>query len=240
MNELPREARAMLALAKDAHDPPDASARERVRTKVLAAVAIAPVGLSVGAAQLAKPSTGLFKAWFGSKSGLAGALLLLAAGGGFATLRVRPDATARAPAFAQHAAIHETAPGVGQAVAIELAPAPEPAAAPETAPPLNRARAPRPVAKRTSSPTPSLRAEVSLLTRATEQLEQGDAQAALRSLQEHRRRFAHTQLQPEREGLEVLAHCQQKQPQAQAAARSYLARTPASMLVARIEQTCAL
>jgi hypothetical protein len=231
MNELPREARAMLALAKDAHDPPE---RERVRGRVLAAVAIAPLGLSASA--LAKPSAGLFKAWFGGKSALAGALLLLAAGGSLAALRARPDAPTRSARVAQPAPVEQqdapAAPGKG----VEGAAAP----AADVMRGKGPARAGRASVKNNGAAAPSLHAEVSLLTRAEDQLERGDAQAALRSLQEHRRRFAHSQLQPEREGLEVLAHCQQKQAKSQAAARAYLARTPASLLVARIEHTCEL
>ena len=39
MDELPREARELLALVQDAHDPPDAGARSRVKHGVLLAAA---------------------------------------------------------------------------------------------------------------------------------------------------------------------------------------------------------
>lgn len=236
MNELPREAKAMLALAKDAHDPPDPRARERVRGKVLAAVTVVPVGLSVGAAQLGKPSAGLFKTWFGSKTALAGALIALGAVGSMTVMRARPDAARPAPAVAPPASLPEPAsaglptPVVTPAASTQLEPEALPA----------RVRSVRAAAASAPTPVPSLHAELNLLANATQQLEQGDTQAALRSLAEHRRRFARSQLRPEREGLEVLAHCQQKRAQAQKAARAYLARTPTAVLIARIEQACGL
>jgi hypothetical protein len=91
-----------------------------------------------------------------------------------------------------------------------------------------------------SEPSSSLREELGLLTRAADQLARGDTADALGTLGEHRRRFAHTQLAQEREGLFIMARCQKQDANAQRTARAFLARSPAAVLATRVEQACQL
>ena len=86
MDELPREARELLALVQDAHDPPDAGARSRVKHGVLlaaaagggaAALASKAVASAAGSAATGAAKTGLF-ASATAKMFLAGSAIVVA------------------------------------------------------------------------------------------------------------------------------------------------------------------
>jgi hypothetical protein len=87
---------------------------------------------------------------------------------------------------------------------------------------------------------PSLSDELQLLDRAAKCLFDGDATAARRLLDAHRRRFRHPHLLQERHGLAVLADCTEAAPRAKASAMAFLRAHPASLLTARIERACGL
>jgi hypothetical protein len=59
MDELPSDARAMLELARDGHDPPDDGARARVRQRLALALTVPALGGVLGSG---KSATGASKA----------------------------------------------------------------------------------------------------------------------------------------------------------------------------------
>jgi hypothetical protein len=99
--------------------------------------------------------------------------------------------------------------------------------------------APR-AAARAAGDASSLAQETTLLARAADLLNAGNAAAAKQLLEEHRRRFAHPLLREERDGLGVLARCIEQPARAQREARAFVARAPASLLVPRIDKACTL
>jgi hypothetical protein len=81
--------------------------------------------------------------------------------------------------------------------------------------------------------------ELSLIQAASGALDAGDARAAMRTLEMHRRRFATGFLTEEREGLWIIALCQAGRMTEAAAARAEFERhAPRSPLRLRIETQC--
>lgn len=248
MDELPPDARALLALAKDAHNPPDRMARERVRRRVAAAVAMTPVAASTLTPAHAAKSGGGIAGWFtSSKIMLASTAVALTLGGslwGLSTQRTPPAAGRVAqPSVRAQPTLPTPAPSTTPLAESALAPVTSsPAALPARAPAPSARRA-RAASISSASRTPqpwSLAEETALLARASEQLSHNDIAQALLSIEEHRRRFARSQLIEEREGLRVMAHCLRNRAESRAEAKAYIARAPASVLVARLERACGL
>lgn len=253
MNELPRDARALLALTRDAHDPPDEMAKERVRVR-LAALASVPVASSLlRPGRVAKPgATG----WLASsKPMLTGALMALAVGSGIWALAGqggRPSSASSAVGV-QTQTPEALPPAVPTANAPQVTPLPPPPERAPAATDLDEA----PSARRTSTTRnaqparvraarsgaaegSSLSQETALLARAADSLSHNDITSALATIDEHRRRFGRSQLSQERRGLLVLAHCLQSPTEARPEARAYIGRAPASVLIARLELACGL
>jgi hypothetical protein len=85
-----------------------------------------------------------------------------------------------------------------------------------------------------------LPAELQLLKLASEALAHGDVTRGRRLLREHRQRFAVPILRQEREGLELVARCQQNDAQARAQAAAFLAANQATMVAVTIRKACKL
>lgn len=252
MDELPQRAKAVLSLARDVHDPPDAAARERVRTKLAAALLVSPASgaAAAHAAKVAQAATtkATYAGLFGSaKLWISGAVLVAAAGGAglvavSSSKQVNQPAHVSPAAAAAKVAPAEPTSRAPRVEAVEASPerAPE-TPAPEVVEASRNVRkaTPRRVAS-AGSAHPSLAEERALLARAAEQLAAHDPDAALGLLSEHRKRFRQSQLSEEREGLRVLAHCLQHPAGTRAEARAFITRSPASVLVARIERACDL
>lgn len=116
-----------------------------------------------------------------------------------------PDRTERV-AKAPEPTVHEpTAPAVEPAPEVETEPEVE---SPHLTPPTPTTRArpqPKPVA--VVPPEDALKAELALVSAAKQQLRGGQVEAALRSLDDHARKFANGQLAEERDELRVEALC---------------------------------
>jgi hypothetical protein len=248
MDELPPRARALLELAKDGHDPPDAAARARVRRRLAVAVTAAALGgapaTKVGAAQSAGISKGLWGAWFGAKGWVAAALVI-AGVSGVALTAVRRGA-APAPSAATTAAREPQPVRLTQSITPPRpqlsAPLPAQPSSEASVPPRVVPKAGRRLAegtRRVVAPS-GLARERALLARAAERLAQGDVSAARALLDEHSSSFRRPQLREEREGLLVLARCLEDPSAARAQAQQFIARAPASVLIARIASACAL
>jgi hypothetical protein len=240
MDELPRDARAFLDLARDAHDPPErTAAHARVHARLMSAIA-APPALGTLAPASAAATRG-WSVWIsGSKIMIASAVIALgsAAYWAFSAQRQPVSVSVVAPVSpAQQVVV----------ASVQPAPVPHVEALAVPAMPLTAPLPGRPATKvvrhasGTRPGTANLAAETSLLARASSQLAHDDVAAALVSIENHRRRFgAGSQLAQEREGLQALAQCLGDQPSSRAHAQRYIARAPSSVLVARLELACGL
>jgi hypothetical protein len=136
----------------------------------------------------------------------------------------------------------------------QTAPVPAPSAAEEPTQPAAPAPALAPAPQAQSPRTPhrvehrhpaaaddSPQDEVGLLHRAQAAWRAQDAATALALLDEHRTRYPHSQLAPERDALQALSLCDLgKRDEGRRLARSVIARAPHSPLRASLEQSCAL
>jgi hypothetical protein len=263
MDELPKNAQEILALAREAHQPPP-EARERVRAAVAVAIAAGGIATASTASSAAAASGGAGTS--AVKAGLfAGATgKLLIAGGvvaaiGAGTVAVRQ--MQRAPAIETSASTQAhphprtiatpstKTPVSPQATTDTPANALTPTAADLPATNAQVPREARANAATTRGPkvlhrkepaTGDLGAEMTLLANAERALERGDVAAAHAALEQHRQKFEHGQLREERKGLEVLARCVSHEPKAAERARAYLKAAPEGVLAARIEAACGL
>lgn len=219
MDELPPEAREVLRLARDQHNPHDLAARARVRASLKQAV-------GAGATR-----AGLFKsgAWVaGAKVGAA--LLALGSIAALAAVR-RTEAPPAAPTAA--AGTHAAAEPPTPAPALPSQPSAELGHDPGEAARVVRVRAaPR------EAQADTLDVELKLMQRVREALAAGDPRAAGLLLQQHRARFARPLLSEEREGFGAIVACMEQRRDAQAAARAFVARHPRSLLRERVLRAC--
>jgi hypothetical protein len=233
MNDLGRDARALLTNARGAHDAP-VEAKARVRAG-LAAALVASGGASVagGAAQAASHA-GAGAGWMTAAKI---AVVIAVIGGGVALFAGRGAAT--------HDSV-STKVAASTSVAVSI-PEPVPSPAPTPAP------APAPVAVVPAAPsTPSIAAprrvdsdrsvaaEVALLRRVSDSLRAGDAKSALAGVDEHARRFPNGTLAEEREMERIVALCALGRRDAAARATDRFARVYASSSYEpRIREACA-
>lgn len=302
MDELPIEARELLKLASDAHDPPGPEARARVRRGVAMAVG-AGLGATIAGHAVAQ---GGVKA--GVLSGLAGKLAAAGVAVAVASTVVLtlPANQAVEPAKSKVTTSQRTR--VKHAAELRPAQGPEaleriadgPSAAPETKVPAQAAPEPLPapaamaVAPETVASTPrlhprakhavrarassevsrartpsvrsassgqsvqkaapeaqstrasetpardSLRAEMALLSQASQALSRGDLAAAEQALAQHRQTFHASLLGEERDGLFALLRCSEDAGAGRALAERFVARAPKSVLAKRVARACKL
>jgi type IV secretory pathway VirB10-like protein len=259
MDELPPDARQFLERAKGVHDPHDALARERIERRLWSALALGNtngVAHEQAASRVGASSVG---SWLISgKVILASVVLAFMAAGAWLSMPQEGSEAAAIPSNASLSASTSAShakelPQVSASrVRAGEAPAggvPEPAGTDEqtkTAPArVLRAEAAR-RAQGSSAPLPrpslssSLAEEAALLARASDQLVQRDAQAALALLAEHGRRYPHSQLHEEHAGFVVMARCLRGSAEAAGEARAFVAQHPASVLIPRLSHLCGL
>jgi hypothetical protein len=201
-------------VAKEPIPTPGVEVHARVLGRVAGAVAVASVGGHSATNVLGAKSLGLAAASFVA-GGVAGAVIVLAV--------QRPPA-----APPQH-----VAPPPASVVST---PESEPTAAPELMP------EPSAVPTHRTPPAPSsadrLAAERALLDDARAELARGDAEAALRRLDEHARRFPNARLEEEREALAIQALANAGQPdRARERAKAFRDRWPASLYRPAVDTT---
>jgi hypothetical protein len=244
-----------LLAALKRQDSPSEADQERIRSRVLATLGTAALG--VGAAGLASkaaaaaPKTVLALGPLGKLSLVVG---LISTGAVFtvqhwnstreapraATYVTAPGASGVPAAGAVSAGpVLEAAPPVdaAQGVQVEQAVQQSPSAVAAEAPPaLPNGKAARP---RLSSE--NLDAEVSLLRAAQQALQGGRYPEALAKLSEHAQRFPRGLLRDEREASRAIALCQGGQSSSgQSRARDYLRTNAQSPLAARVQSACKL
>lgn len=211
-SELTPTARQLLHQAKATQMRAPAGMKERVQSAVLDAVATTRTGSASGLPPRTQRRWAhrLMKPW------IAATLVTLASVGWWGAVSVQHDSAA-APSGGRT----QTPAAMNATAETPPASSPPPAAAPSSQ----------------SAPTSDLRAEMAWLARAEATLRKRDPEAALRELRAGRDRFAHGQLQAEREGLELVAQCRLGRDVSSELSR-YLAQTPDGVLVARARRAC--
>ncbi len=266
MSELPREAKALLALAKDVHDPPD-GARERVRRAVaigigasagvtLTGKAVASVALGPAAAPPAA-KVGLLASLGGKLAATTGALVLV---GTTAVIAPRFTQEHHLPA-AKHAsqmhasphpnikpplsqasprpALEPHEPSDVEANADVRGPSEEPTV-PTLASPSDAAERLRQGARRPRTSGDTLAAELQVLRTAADAIARDEPDRALDVLDQHSARFATPALREEREGLRALARCGLHAAGSGSSGAAFLAHNPDTLLGRRIKKACGL
>ena len=218
MDELSKEAKAFLALAKREQEPtPDNM--ERVHRRVLgAAAATGTAALTAKASASSKASGAAYAALssMAAKIG-AGAIALSLVGAGVWAARREPgDEQRRAAAATPHA--YESS----------------------LARPRARFDQRTEVVEVARKPDDTLPDELALLQRADDALSAGDVERGLALLSQHRRQFAAPHLVEERDALELLARCTIDPAATRAQAKRFVLERPEAILNLRLRQACGL
>jgi hypothetical protein len=222
MAALSSKARAVIAEARDEMRPP-AGERERLEALLIAHLGATPSSPSAHAPVLPRPGPG----WRLVTSLAVGSALV----GGVALLTL--PAKVEQPSTRVSAPIATLAPA--PAIASQLtAPASEVQTVPSPEPALPAKPQVEPQAP--SRPQDRLAQEVALLSRATSDLRAGRAGAALKSLDEHQRKFPNGMLAVERRAVRAQTLCTLKRVSEGRAELSHLA--PQSPAAGRAKQLC--
>jgi hypothetical protein len=222
VDELPPNARAALAQMKHAHDPDDPDAKARVQARVAAAVGLAAGAAGLGVTGKALASAGHKSLWARLAAHKLATTLSVAgvASVGAVTVPklVSMTTTVGAPSRAPETGARRATPEVPAASA-EARP---------TEPPPAEAAAPD-----------SLGAELALLGEADIALQVGMPHEALNALRRHAARFPNAALREERLGLEAIARCGLRAPDAHDQAAAFARAFPSAVLLARVKLACA-
>jgi hypothetical protein len=240
MTDLDPESRRILELARAARTPSEED-KARVQRRFAVALGLSATTASVGpAAHGAKGATAATAAGIASfKWWLGGGALLSAGLASYLALSAPSLKTARSVSRLD-ARVAATTPPTAPTAALESPPARR-LAAPTNAAPMPERTARHLEHQRSNPRGESLAAELDLLHRAQAAWRAREAGSALALLDEHRTRYPHSMLGPERDALQVLTLCElARKDEATRLAHSVLARAPHSPLRASLEQSCAL
>jgi hypothetical protein len=254
MSDLPSGARALLSLTRDAHDPDDPEARNRVRQRV--AMAVGASAVSLGAAGVQAATRKGFLAGLAPKLALVTSMAALAGAGSlYLAAPAEPPRVQRVENSVEVAPlprVSSLAPEVSPLPVVGTLPAPtveeleepRPALAATAPVVLNVPKVlPRPAETRAAPAKPaaeSLPREIALLREAEHALEASDPKRARSLLAQHKTAFPHAMLSEERDGLTAWARCLEVPGQGTRTAQRFLAHHPRSVLRARLEQSCQL
>lgn len=252
MSELGRDAKALLAEARDSHDPTPED-RARMRAKVMAAVAALPASQLAASQAQAAPAAGSAAAGGAGIGGVvkvaAAALVVagLSAGGYFWAAGPEGEAPLVVAEALMPPAVEEVAEHAEPRPPLEpLTEEPElaDAAAPAIAAPPVEVRPRGPARPAREHPprdvSTDLAEETALLEAARASLREGSGAAALEAVKAHARRFPEGLLAEEREAARILALCALDRRAEAARAREDLrARWPSSPHGRAIEAACA-
>lgn len=222
------ETQAFLDQVRDAEDP-SPEVEERVLLALNAAVAAAALGAGAGSASSVVKllSGGGVSGW---KLGTLGICLL-----GATSAVVWPREEAPPP---HHVAVVHAPPAREPEPEPESAPAPALSPLPAAFEPPRIRAVPARASAAATEPAPSLRDELSLLSRVQAALQRGEGSEALRLLDEH-----HTtdrQLSAERAAARVFALCAAgKAEQARSAAAAFAREHPGSVQTSAVARACA-
>ncbi len=242
MDELSPRARALLEAAHGVDDP-IASDAARVRSSVLTRIGSTGLGAAVFSLSLERA-----KALLGLATPKVVAIVLLAASGSavFQHLQLR-HAELSFPVTAP-AVVVSAAPVQAQAVDPVASVAVPVSSLPLLVSPAPRrlrgSHAPRGVALHVQpaqpvDPNAGLEAEMRTVRAADAALRSGNVNEAEGLLEQHAREFPSGTLAEERDGLRLVASCQNGDSDSQRAAAQFLERAPHSLIAARVRAACA-
>lgn len=227
--ELDRDAKRILELTREARMP-GPSDKDRIRRRLAGALALGTLSVPAGTSAATKTAgTALVAKWAIVTA------VATAAGAGYLGLRARTAEEPRA---------RSTTTSLTNPTALEKENAEPPAAEPSPAPASDESGAQREPARRaipakSAAAHTTLPEELDLLHAAQAKWRSGNASAALSLIAEHRARFPHSALGPERDALAVLSLCATNRvAEAKRLARHFLATAPRSPLKASVEESC--
>ena len=230
--ELDQDAKRILELARKARMP-SADDKDRVARRLAGALAFGAMSAHAAGASVTTKSVGttLAMKW--------AIVAMVAAAGGAGYLGLHGFRTAAAPSATSAA----SSPGDStREERVVVAPAiAEPTPAPSDERVAQRGEEPHHAAATKSAlPHATLPEELDLLHEAQAKWRSGNAPAALAIIAEHRARFPHSALGPERDALAVLSLCATNRvTEAKRLARHFLATAPHSPLKKSVEESCA-
>jgi hypothetical protein len=257
-DHLSADARSVIAAAAGGDDPAGVD-RDRVRARVLAAIAAGSVTGTApphAAATTTATAVGAKVVAIAVAAVVIAAVAYLAVGRGATTDTATPDRDVEVAVEAATATVAGEIATVAGATATAAPPEvvtpapPRPARAPRaaaTGPADGAIEIDREVEDAASAPPPatlrsadSLREERALVARANAALRDGDPRAALGAVAEHARRFPDGVLAEERTATRVVALCELgRVAEADRARASFAARWPRSVHAARVHAACA-
>ena len=233
MDELSPRARALLEAAHGTDDPiPGDSAR--VRRNVMTRIGTTGLGAAVLSLSLERA-----KALIGVATPKVVAMVLIAVGGSAVYQRAhqRELPSIAAPSAIVKASLVASPAPVAIAAAVPDAQPPS-AAALTPAIPQHPHRAPLKHRAQASDPSASLDAEMRCVRAADAALRGGNVNQAESLLEQHAREFPLGTLSEERDGLRIVAGCQNGDSGATRAATAFLERSPRSLLAGRVRAAC--
>jgi hypothetical protein len=237
MDELSPRAHALLDAAHGTDDPIPGDAA-RVRRSVMTRIGTTGLGAAVFSLSLERA-----KALLGVATPKVVAVVLLAVGGSAVYQRA-----------AQREVTQQSVPNLPAAARVGMPVSPPPeealpviAALPPSAPepvatlPAHRPRRAlkRGTRVRSLDPNASLEAEMRCVRAADAALRGGHVNEAETLLEQHAREFPAGTLSEERDGLRIVASCQNGDADAARAASSFLQKSPRSLLAGRVRSACA-
>jgi hypothetical protein len=247
MTELDDEAR--LALRRGlALDGPSAERRARVKQRLVVTLGGGAVSLGAAASAAAEGSAPVLAASAGAGTATGGAGLAAwfgtgVLGGALVAGAIAISSThTPAPAASGRVAAPPPAARLASSARASIPPALESADEPalEASAPRPERPPSRPVAAPVGSDEPGIGEEALLLQRAQRALAASEGSRALALLAEHERRFPTGQLREERQVATVLALCSLgRVDAARALAHDFRARSPHSVLIPRLDRSCA-
>jgi hypothetical protein len=241
VTELDRDARHILELTRRSRTP-TADDKARLERRLAAALVLGTTSAHAGGAATSKVVAGTLSV----KWGAIGLVAVVAAAGAaaYAGLRATHDGAAPSASAAHVAApklpvasatVQASSPSAGIAAEAPPSTATETQAFVATSDPVQDvARSAPKHAQHTTLPE-----ELDLLHDAQAKWRAGNATAALALLAEHRRRFPHSELAPERDALTVLSLCAtNRTTEARRIAQGFLKHARNSPLRSAVEESC--
>lgn len=229
--ELDKDAQRILELTREARTP-SAADKDRVAGRLASGLPLGAMSAHAGTSVIPKA---VGTTWFAKWAGIA--VVAAVSGAGYFAFRATPRSVPVAasiespppPITAREKAVVDPA----------IAPAPPPSPREIIAPRDDDAPRPRATVK-SPAPRATLSDELDLLHDAQAKWRSGNPSAALAAIAEHRARFPHSALEPERDALAVLSLCAMNRvTEAKRLARHFLATAPHSPLKASVEESCA-
>ena len=235
-DDLPPEARELLARVRADQPRSTPAARARVRAKVADAITLSGTPHIDGLSFVARADA-VQTPHYALAVKLATATLVMGLVGGLLLRGARPNTVAPSTP--------ETRPPEAAPLNTDPTSAPS-AVVPRLQEPASMPMRPTPSTATSSNASgghesgESLGTELRLVREADRALRAGYAPAAVKALAAHRARFENGQLAEERNGLALLAECMVGKPGARGRASTYLRRHPSSIVAGRLVTECAL